>query len=193
MNSGRYKQVAANMVIDQEDESLWSVRSGAGGKYLARSGQVDLTAMLETARVAPTGSAPRMYQVVQASAQQHEMVAFVSEGRNTAEVDVGAVLHSDAAGLRVLSSFSRNEVTVKPSHVVQAFTIPRGTAPKIPRETALRVISSRQGAANRQVAADRMGPLTPQEYWKLAYDFSDGTGDAYIEKILKQVQEMAAS
>lgn len=193
----RFHKVQANLYMDVGDESCWQMREGAGGKFLTRSGQDDLREVLEASRQSPTGSTPRMASIARASADTHELVAFVTEGNSVAEMDYGiCVGRGDGASL-VLSTLQEGAVVpVMDSHIVSVFQIGPEGRPNISVNDARRVIASRQTAALTPFdrsqnpdfdASQNPTALTPTEYWKLAYRVPD-----YVEKILKQVEEMAA-
>jgi len=42
-----YRMMASNIMMDNADRSLWEVREGRGGKFLARHGQEDLSELVE--------------------------------------------------------------------------------------------------------------------------------------------------
>ena len=48
-SSGRYKVIAKNVMMDQEDESLWEVNSSGDSKYLIRHGEEDLSGLVALA------------------------------------------------------------------------------------------------------------------------------------------------
>lgn len=184
-DEAKFHRVQANVYMSKDDETLWEVKEGAGSKYLARKGQVDLTSTLEQARVSPKGSMPRMRSVASAQAEVHEIAAFVVEGTRTAEVDVGAVVSRfDDGALLVRSATQNTELRVDPAYLVQAFTLT--SAPSLPREVVAREVASRKGpkAVTASAAA-----LTPQEYWKLAY----GHAPEYLNLILRQVEEQGVA
>lgn len=189
----KYRQIAGNIYMDKADESMWNMREGVGGKYLARQGQEDLTAMLETARVSPRGSQPRMSQVLTASVQERELVSFVSESRRSASVDYGVVLSTGENGsMVVLSHMTTQPVTVKADMVIASFAIDSRKVPPIPKDKVMAMKKSRPKPASiseKVQAADVYSPnLTPQEYWTLQYSYNP----EYLAKVLQQVAEMAA-
>lgn len=196
-DTSRFHKVNANLYMDVGDESCWQMREGAGGKFLTRSGEDDLREVLESSRQSPTGSTPRMASIARASADVHELVAFVTEGSSVAEMDYGVCVgRGDGASL-VLSTLQEGAVVPVPdSHIVSVFEMGPQGRPAVNVNDARRVIASRQTAALTPFdrsqnpdfdASQNPTALTPTEYWKLAYRVPD-----YVEKILKQVDEMAA-
>lgn len=190
--AANFRVTAGNLYMDEKDKSLWEMKEGAGGKYLMRKGQDDLTAMLETCRTSPRGSQPRLSQVLNASVEQNEFVAYISEGRRTSEVDYGVVLGAAVnGGIVVLSHLTSEPVAVPKSHVVTAYQLDLKAAPKLPKEKVEAMLKGKLAQASRvEKAADAYTPkLSPQEYWTLQYSYAP----AYLEEVLKQVNEMAAA
>lgn len=189
----QYRQIAANIYMDETDESMWDMRDGVGGKYLARQGAEDLRDMLERARVSPRGSQPRMAHILQASVSSKELISFVSESRRTASVDHGVVLSTGENGaLHVLSHMTGEPIVVASDRVIASYTIDSKGVPALPKEKIKAALALRPKpvtAAARVNAADVYDPhLTPEEYWKLQYSYNP----EYLNKVLQQVAEMAA-
>lgn len=179
-----YRVMAANIYMDETDKSLWEVKNGAGGRYMARQGQEDLSSLLETARVSPTGSVPRLARVLSAAVQPHNIVAYVRSSGATADMDYGACVETGDGFALVVSSFDKQVVKVSNECIVTAVSLSREDMPRIPKTV---VQSAMRVRAAKETAADRMDPvLTPVEYWKLAF----GHAPEYLSKILKQVEEM---
>lgn len=176
-----YREMAKNLYMSPEDEKLWEVKQGAAGSYLARQGQDDLTALLETSRVSPAGSQPRMRSVLTASTAKNEFLAFVSEGQYSAEMDYGFVTHTgDDGSIQVLSHMSNTVQVVNPELIVSSHSVARSTLPSLPKAALER---------HRQTAASATdAKLTSVEYYKLAY----GHAPEYVNKIIQQINEMAA-
>lgn len=178
-----FRVMAANIYMDEGDKSLWEVKNGAGGSYMARQGQEDLSALLETARVSPRGSIPRLSRVLSASVATHDFVAFVRAGRNTAEMDYGFCVERTEDAYIVMSTFDKQAVSVPSDLIVSAMSLPRDEMPRIPKAAVQSAMKTR-GA---ETAASRTDPvLSPQDYYRLAYSYAPG----YVEKIIKQISEM---
>jgi hypothetical protein len=174
------------MFMDKEDESLWELKEGAGGKYLARHGHDDLSTLIEKARVSPRGSVPRMAAIVNSSVSQNDMVAFVSATRWTAEVDYGFCVGQNNDGtLRILSSMTKDVVAVDPQVVVASYEIDKADLPRIPKDKV------RVSAGNDPLAAEQPlsgKPLGWEEYYKLAYCYAP----EYVDKVIEQIRQMSA-
>ena len=194
--AANFRVTAGYMYMDDKDKSLWEMKEGVGGKYLLRKGQDDLTAMLEQARTSPRGSQPRMASVQRASlakptVQVQQIVAFVSEGRRTSEMDYGINLGSKGDSVLVLSHLTSETAVVPRSHIVASHDIEMAHVPPLPKEKVEAIKKAKFATASKvEKAADVYTPkLTPQEYWTLQYSYAPD----YLEQVLKQVNEMAAA
>jgi len=178
-----FRVMAANIYMDEGDKSLWEVKNGAGGSYMTRRGQEDMSSLLETARVSPTGSVPRLSRVLSAAVNTHDFVAFVRAGRVGADVDYGFCVERTDAHALVVSTFDKQVVKVPNTLVVSTMSVPKADMPKIPRAT----VEAAMRRKNLEQAASRTDPvLSPVDYYKLAYEYAP----EYVDKIMKQISEM---
>lgn len=180
-----YRAIAKNMFMSEEDQSLWAVKEGASSKYLVRQGEDNLTAVLASARVSPTGNQPRMRSIVSASVDANEFVSFVHPGENVVQIDYGFAVQAkndDGALLVVSHLLGGRNVVVPTNLVVSSHEVPRADLPKIPAD---KVTAYKQTvtAASAQDAV-----LSPADYYRLAYS----TSPDYVAKIIRQIEEMAA-
>jgi hypothetical protein len=174
-----YKVVASsasgNILMSNDDSTLWEVRTGASGMFLARKGQEDLGALVESA-VNRRHGVPRLSQVVSAGvAQPREFVAFASE---SGDMDYGFCVQAskDGTKLKVVSSTSGRAEVIKSEQV--ASVLP-AKAMSIPREAHNRVVASgiNRDDVNQQV-----------EYYSRLY----GYAPEYLNDVIRQVEETAA-
>lgn len=170
----KYTAIKANMFMDKGDESVWEVKSGSGGGYLARTGQDNLAELIEASRISPRGSTPRMSSIVAASAKAKELIAFVDT--RTGTMDYGFCLSSKGGDPVVLSSVTAQPVDVTANSVVGVYEI------EIPKN-----IHTAISAANKVVAAgDTSGMI---DYYKKAYAYAPD----YLEQIIQQINAMSAA
>lgn len=184
VSAGAYREIAKNIFMDSTDNTLWDVKEGAGGKFLVRQGQDDLSAMLETARTSPSGTTIRLAAIASVNPRQNEFVAYVRSGRLQHEVDYGTVLSKKRGSSFVLSMATKTIVEVPDSVVVTSVTLDPESIPRLPEKAMNRIRASRGvTAANAQVQ------MTPEEYWRNVYSYAP----EYLEKVLEQVREMSAA
>jgi hypothetical protein len=171
-----YRVLSSNLYMDASDESLWEMKEGAGGRYLARQGHDDLSSLIEAARVSPRGSTPRMASVISASASPKEFVSFVYDsGYGIPAVEYGFCVARKNGQLDVLSSSNNQKVTISDDAIVSSHQIALAEAhAKI--------------TATKNFTAATTSAMGIEEYYRTAYQYAPD----YVEKLIKQIQEMRA-
>lgn len=95
---GRYKQMASNLLMDNEDKSMWEVKAGNTGKYLVRHGEDDLSELVHLAACKKSGQ-PTLSQIASVPAEPKEFAAYVDIGQE--EVMHGYVVAKTRDGLKM--------------------------------------------------------------------------------------------
>ncbi len=168
--ANNYRVMASNIYLDNEDRSLWEMKDGAAGKYLTRKGSDNLEALVQTARVSPTGSTPRLRRVLSASVSRADLVAFVDTSGWQAETNYGFCVASTETHLKIVT----DSATV---------VVPRGA---VVSSHEIDIPAVKPGKVN---ASEYNEPVkNSEEYYKLAY----GYNPEYMEKVIEQVRQMAA-
>lgn len=172
-----YRVLSSNMYLDNDDKSLWELKEGASGKYLARNGVDNLESLIQASRVSPTGSIPRLSRVAQASVERHEFVAFVKQTNWTTDVAYGFCVKANANGTMTVATEDGLE-TVSNDTVVGSY-VTEGKKPK---------------AVNSSVFDQPIKDM--KDYYRLAYGGQDGgKGDQaqqdYVDAIIEQIDQMA--
>lgn len=171
-----YKVMASNILMDKEDASLWEVRKGAGGTFLARHGTEDLSELI-SASLNPRTGIPRLNHIAQASVAKREFVAFASA---SGDMDYGfCVAANSAKGKVKVVSIATREAIVIP-HEAIASVIPVGPQGlRIPRETHNKIMASGidRSSADQEIA-----------YYKRLY----GYDQAYLDDVIDQIEGTAA-
>lgn len=162
-----YRRITANTFMDKNDESIWEVKPGSGGSYLAKKSVDNLAELIEANRVSPRGSMVRMYQVVNAAVRSNEFLAYV-DGTNH-QVQYGFCLENVEGGHKVLSHTTSEVENVPFDNVVAAFEV------DVPK-----AIQAAVGEYDKKKSID---------YYKRLYFYDP----AYLEKTIRQVEEMAAA
>lgn len=173
-----YRVIATNMLMDKQDQTIWAVKEGAGGKYLTRQGQDDLSSLIESSRISPRGSVPRMQSVIQASANVREFVCFVnSSGNRLPSVDYGFVVARKDDQLAVATVDSRAPVNVRRDELVSVHSLNL--------TEALKEVQA-SGKKLPVVAASDTGSSV--EYYRKLYSYAPD----YLKKVIREIEEMAA-
>lgn len=171
----KFKTMANNILMSNEDRTLWEVRNGAGGMFLARQGQEDLSELVN-ASVNRRQDVPKIHQVVSASvAQPREFVAFASQ---SGDMDYGFCVQASKDGqrLKVVSYNSGQPETIMSKQV--ASVLPR-SALSIPREAHQRITAA---------GIDRNANGNQIEYYTRLFSYAP----AYLQEVIRAVEDMAA-
>lgn len=165
-----YKMLASNMYMDPSDDSLWELKEGASGRYLARRTQEELPEVLSGAKAPQRTGIPSLSRVVRASVKTDEFVSFVGAS--------GVVDHGVCIG----------SAKDKEDHAV-VLSVSTRKLHAVPKE---RIISAVKIDANKlrtpKVTAGMPDANAVIEYYRQAYQYDQD----YINRIIQQVEEMAA-
>lgn len=167
-----YRVMASNILMDNQDKTLWEVREGAGGKFLARHGNEDLSELV-SASVFPRSDVPRLRNLSVASVAAKEFVAFASA---SGDMDYGFCIASKGDRLRVVAASTGRAETIPYS--VVASVIPVGGA-KIPKSVHERITAS---------GVSREDKSQMVEYYSRLYSYAPD----YLREVISQIEETAA-
>lgn len=159
----KYRVMSSNILMDNSDKSLWEVKEGASGKYLARHGQEDLTALVASS-VQRRPDAPRLSQITIAKAAPSEMVAFVDD---QGDVDHGFAIATTDDKVKVLSFSRRIPVTVDYDSVVSIYPV------AVPRELHQQVTASLTADQKKQA----------KDYYQRLYGYSP----EFVQLIMEEI------
>ena len=112
--SAKYRVMSSNILMDKSDQSLWDIKEGAAGKYLARHGKEDLTALVQ-ASTQRRQDIPGIRHITIARAAKSELVAFVDDD---GDMDHGFAVATNDDKVKVVSFTRRIPVTVDYASVV---------------------------------------------------------------------------
>lgn len=108
-----YKVMSSNILMDNEDSTLWEIKQGASGRYLARHGNEDLTELVNASILHRQGI-PKIHQLSLAKAAKFEFIAFAA---SSGDMDYGFCVASNDSKLKVVS-FQTKEAIVMPYECV---------------------------------------------------------------------------
>lgn len=160
-----YRVMSSNIMMDNRDKSLWEMREGKGGKFLARHGQEDLSELIE-AQVYRRSDIPALRHISMASAVKGEFASFVSK---TGDVDHGFVLAANSTKAQILS------MTTHMPEVVESVCI-----------TALNRVPTPKSFKQQMVKAgiSTEDKAKAKEYWTKLYSYAP----EYLSDIKTQVE-----
>jgi|SRR5476649_299505 len=167
-----YKVMSNNMMMDDKDKSLWEVRKGASGTYLARHGNEDLSELVSAA-TNPRGNVPRLNNIALASVAKREFVAFASA---SGDMDYGFCVGVNAGKkvLKVVAASDRQATVIDFDQVVTVVaTGEQGI--QIPNDVHKRILAT--GISR----ADADQEIT---YYQKLF----GYAPAYLREVIEQVE-----
>lgn len=169
-----YKVMASNILMDNKDKTLWEVKKGAGGTFLARHGNEDLSELIDAA-VNRRSDVPRLNQLATASVAPREFVAFASA---SGDMDYGFCVAASKTSdkIKVISVTTCAPVVV-PTDAV-ASVIPVGGA-KIPLSVHQRITAA---------GISREDANQEKEYYTRLYSYDPD----YLAEVIRQIDGTAA-
>jgi hypothetical protein len=161
---------SSNIMMNEADNSLWEVKTGKGGTYLARHGNEDLSELIH-ASVQPRATGTRLFHISMASAAKGEFAAFVSK---SGDMDYGFVVASNDKKMQVVSQASHTSVVVDQTMVTSLSRAP------IPKSFAVKMATAGISREDKSQAI---------EFWKQLYAYNP----AYLKMVIDQVNEDATA
>lgn len=163
-----YRVMSSNIMMDNSDKSLWEVREGRGGKYLARHGHEDLSELVE-ASVYRRQDIPGVRHISMAGAVKNEFASFVSK---TGDLDHGFVLATSTDGkkARIMSIATGIPETVSMDCVTNLAQV------GIPKEFAKQMVKANISKDDKAQA---------KEYWSRLYAYDPD----YLELVKREVDQ----
>lgn len=161
-----YRALGSNIMMDQNDKTLWEVKEAGGNKYLARHGNEDLSELVQ-ASVHKRADIPGIRALAMAKAARHELVAFVSA---SGDMDYGFAIGTRDDAVRVVSSTLQTAVAVDYNMVTFMAPVP---VPKAVHKRITEAGISREDK-NQQV-----------EYYRKLF----GYAPEYLSEVIDMVNE----
>lgn len=165
-----YKQLASNMYMDEEDDSLWEMREGAAGKYLVRQSQEELPQVLSSVRSSRRAGIPALSSVVRTPVKENELVSFVHGDILDHGVCIGKSKTNDHPVVLSINNPSK-PLSVDPRLIVATSSIDFSKFEEVTRVTAA-----------------LPDPVTVIDYWTRVF----GHDPEYLAKLIRGVEEQAA-
>lgn len=161
-----YKVMSSNIMMDSRDKSLWEMKEGRGGKFLARHGQEDLSELVE-ANVYRRSDIPALRHISMASAVKGEFASYVSK---TGDVDHGFVLATNADKVQIMSMSTQLPEVVGRECVTAIARVP------VPKSFKQQMLKAGIDTADKSQA---------KEYWTKLYSYDPD----YLADVKKQVED----
>lgn len=167
-----YRVLSSNVLMSNEDRTLWEVKKGANTTYLTRHSNDDLSHLLD---LVTANSHPRSSVTTALSAsvvpEKYDLVAFVNA---LGDLDVGFVMASNSESTKVVSYASKKAVIVSNASIVDS------------REC--KIDPQLVKAVKRKVEADtKDGSISDMEtYYKALYSYDT----QYMQEVLDAVRDL---
>ncbi len=165
----QYRVLGSNIMMDNADKSLWEIRSGPGGKFLARHGQEDLAELVEANTNHRRQDVPKLSRLTMARAAKGEFAAFVTPD---GVMDYGFVLRANSQKCEVLSQAIRTTKVVPMELVASLHQV------NIARDVHQMVVA----------ALTKEQQKTEADYWRTLFSYAPD----YAEQMVRYVEEDAA-
>lgn len=166
-----YRVLSSNILMDNHDKSLWEIKSGAGGQYLARQDVEDLSELVEANVYHQRQNVPKLHQMTASRVNANELVAFVTENGS---LDYGFVLKSNSERAQVLSATTHTPTKVENDLIAGIYQV------EIDRDTNKRI--------GVQLRANGLTPgqkLNAEQYYRALYDYAP----EYLEEVIRQIEQ----
>ena len=166
---GKMRAIASNLLMDETDKSLWEIKTGSTGQYIARQGNDDFKELvgLATARVK---GVPTLNQIAMSSTETKEFAAYVCPVSE--EVMHGYVVASNNDEIEVVP-FGDSDASIK---VQEANLI-----------EVINLDGEDQNTLGRMSQSAGVDKNAMIEYYKKAYQHSPD----YVQKIIDQINQHA--
>jgi hypothetical protein len=157
---------SSNIMMSEVDNSLWEVRDGKSGKYLARHGSDDLSELVH-ASVNRRPDIPGLRHLSLGSVARGEFASFVNKA---GDMDHGFVLAANDEKVKVVSYTTQMPVIVPHAMVTALSRVP------LPRSFC-------QKMATAGISREDKAQAT--EYWTQLYSYNPN----YLKDVIDQVNE----
>lgn len=166
----------ANVYMDEEDKTLWSVKKGPGGIFLTRQGNEDLSELLASKVYHGRQDVPKVNRMTAGAANVAEFVSFVQKDGLT---DYGFVVASNSQKCRVVAFHTREAQEVENEYLTSICSV------KIPTELhagTVQLIKDRRTQLNAAMTQEQKANAI--EYWKALYSYAP----EYLERVIQDVE-----
>lgn len=164
-----------NIMMDTRDRTLWQIKDGPGGKFLACTGQEQLAELIEAQVNHERNNVPGIRRLTMASAQPGEFAAWVA---NNGDMDYGYVTRADDKRFEAFSITARNCMTQQNDVAVSFHSVP--------------VMAKHHKAVVAALGAQR-GADAAAYYREMLKQWDEtgvddgGLSSSYTDKIIKQI------
>lgn len=166
-----YRVMSSNIMMDNQDKSLWSMQESSAGKFLARHGQDNLGELVNASvSHATRPGVPGLRHLTMASAVRREFASYVSA--NTLELAHGHVIDVSRDGSQIQVV---NASTGQPE-IVSAALVTNLVRPPLPKSFKQQMVAAGISTEDKDQAI---------KYWRALYSYNK----EYLGMVIDQVRE----
>ena len=167
-----YRTASTNILMSNDDNSLWEVRKVGDNTYLAKQDSEPLDEVIDAVANRKTIGASRINLFASVKPNRNELVAFVNGKGN---MDYGFALSTGKDSVKVLSAVSGNAVVANNESVVGSYPVEIDSATDIKVKKAL--IAESTGDVKK----------TMKDYYRKLYDYDS----QYLSEVIKQIDALS--
>lgn len=171
-----YKSASANILMSNDDDSLWEVKKIGGQTYLARQDNDNLEDLVTAVANYNTINTPKLKLLSSVIPQRNELVAYISDN---GDVDYGFVTATGKDAVKVQSRATRKPVIASLNRIIGSYEIEIDTA----TDKAVRQNVSKKIHAAARSDADIKATMTDYYNELFSYD------PEYLAKVIKIINE----
>lgn len=159
-----YRVLSSNILMDNTDRTLWEVKDGAGGKFLARHGNDDLSELVEATTYHGRPDVPKVHHLAIASAARNELVAYCN---SRGEMDYGFVVRTNPDKCQVVAR-STNTLDVVNNEQISSI-----------HQVSVKA-STHKEILSKMTPADRANAA---EYWRTLFSYAPEYAEQLVEYV----------
>jgi hypothetical protein len=167
-DGGKMRAIASNLLMDETDKSLWEIKTGSTGQYIARQGNDDFKELvgLATARVK---GVPMLNQIAIAATEIKEFAAYVCPVSE--EVMHGYVVAATDGSVEIMPFGDNEGVRVQEANLIEVINLDGEDQNSL-------------GRMSESASVDKNAMI---EYYRKAYSHNPD----YVQKIIDQINQHA--
>ena len=171
-----YKSASANILMSNEDDSLWEVKKVGGQTYLAKQNNDNLEDLVTAVANSNTLDTPKLRLLSSIDPQKNELVAFVSDA---GDVDYGFVTATGKDAVKIESKTTLKPVVASKKQIIASYEV------EIDKKTDAAVRHSLSKKIRAAAKSDADVKATMSEYYNELF----GYDPAYLAEVIKQINE----
>lgn len=171
-----YRSASANILMSNEDDSLWEVKKVGGQTYLAKQNNDNLEDLVTAVANHNTLGTPKLRILSSVNPKKNELVAYVTDA---GDVDYGFVTATGTGKVKIESKATLKPVIASTKQVIASYEV------EIDKETDAGVRHSLSKKIRAAAKSDADIKATMTEYYNELF----GYDPAYLDEVIRQINE----